>query len=77
MEHVRAVPHTTSFVETLRHLSEEAILVDIFLRSYPLDFELPKDLHDKTRCVRIIQVSEDCLAERPPQLTQKRKGLEK
>jgi thioredoxin 1 len=61
MNFVKAIPNSIGFVDALRYFLEENILVDVFLRSYPLDFELPKDLREKTRCVRIIQVSEDCI----------------
>ncbi len=65
MNTTKAISSAKEFVDTLICFSEENVLVDIFLRSYSLDSELPKDLHEKTRCVRIIQVLQDCLAVGP------------
>ncbi len=62
---VRAVPNTKGFVESLSYFSIENILVDVFLRSYPLDTDVPKGLLDKIRCIRIIQISEDTLTVGP------------
>ena len=65
MNTAKANSSASEFADTLTCFSEGNVLVDIFLRSYSLDSELPKGLHEKTRCVRIIQVLQDCLAVGP------------
>ncbi len=62
MKLMKAAPSVRGYVQSLMHFSEANVLVDVFLRSYPLGSEMPKELRENTRCVRIIQVSENCLA---------------
>ena len=61
MNLINNIPSSAGFEETLKHLAEEGTLVDIFLRSYPMDYEVPKEILENTRSVRIIQVSKGCI----------------
>ena len=61
MNLVRAIPTVTGFEEALKHFAEEGVLVDGFLRTYPMGYDVPEEVLEQTRTVRIIQVSSGCL----------------
>ena len=58
-------PDIDGFEDALRHFSDEGVLVNIYLRTFPAGFDVPKEILEQTRNVRIIQVNKGCVVVGP------------